>query len=1013
MDSRARSMLSTTQDELAPNSMKALGENKLRAFEQGTITINTRTNLSRKEREDLRAKIEASETEEALKEFVAAFEEPKNKINKTFIKGGVFNPGSHEETPSDRGKTYRASTTSNRKDDSIHNKDNLQQQIAKSNAAALAAAAAVSAASENKPKLKTEREKRKSNLESFKEELKRIQEERDRRHMQKQREKEGKSTRFQAPPSTSLHSDLALDSDSLHHESRHSSDDPNTTNLFINTIPRSMNETSIMELFGRYGPLASVKIMYPRSDEEKSRGTNCGFVAYMSRKDAERAMHELNGTQLDSISVRMSWGRPVHIPPQPVYIPPTMRELIMPPPPSGLPFNAQPNTKYRSSKLQDILSRENELSKLLEHATIRVIIPHDRALLCLIHRMIEFVIREGPLFEAMIMRREMNNPQFRFLFDNQSPAHTYYRWKLYSILQGDSVTSWRTEAFRLFKMGSLWLPPQPQQFTSGMPDEVFEKVKRETETETNIKAEVNVPVINQSNTSNKRGRLSHRQRDHFEDLLRQLTPERIKIGDAMIWAIDHAEAADEIIDCITESLSILQTPTHKKISRLYLISDILHNCSVKVTNASHYRRGFEVRLPDIFQHIHQAWSAIDGRLRAEQFKQKVMSSFRAWESWAIYPSDFLIKLQNIFLGLVRSKTTTENEMKKPTFDDDIDGKPINLESSDNRPLALVADYDDEEDIDGKPMSIQSSSIDDDIDGRPLNTIRESRPRFQEEIEEIPSSSSTAKPGFVPTKWESVDPTQTTTQGKIIAVTVSKWDFDQESTIKGNESLYEDLAETSRTSSDNNNNTNNDEYIRNSSSSSTHNVDNTIAPDSLSTSDTSEERRQKLRDIEIQVLKYTDELESGRLERAYGLSLAEEIEIYRQNLLKKLDVDEKSTTVTSPDSSKSTNRTSISNKQQYESSASSSSSSRNNSSRYSQQRSIDEKNQETSSRRDDSSSRHRLASTRSNSSNSNQSESARSSTSRTTTDHHHHHQHKRKRDERSPSPSSRHSRSSRR
>lgn len=25
----------------------------------------------------------------------------------------------------------------------------------------------------------------------------------------------------------------------------------------------------------------------------------------------------------------------------------------MPPPPSGLPFNAQPNTKYRPSKLQD------------------------------------------------------------------------------------------------------------------------------------------------------------------------------------------------------------------------------------------------------------------------------------------------------------------------------------------------------------------------------------------------------------------------------------------------------------------------------------------------------------------------------------------------------------------------------------------------------------------------------------------------------------------------------------
>jgi hypothetical protein len=36
----------------------------------------------------------------------------------------------------------------------------------------------------------------------------------------------------------------------------------------------------------------------------------------------------------------------------------------------------------------------------------------------------------------------------------------------------------------------------------------------------------------------------------------------------MLWAIDHAEAADEIIDCITESLSILQTATHKKVNYL-------------------------------------------------------------------------------------------------------------------------------------------------------------------------------------------------------------------------------------------------------------------------------------------------------------------------------------------------------------------------------------------------------------------------------------------------------------
>ncbi|CAF1312333.1 unnamed protein product [Adineta ricciae] len=988
-----------SNEGLAPNSMKVLGESKLRAFEQGSVAVNSRPTLSRKERDELRAKAEANETAEVLKEFVAAFEEPV-KANKTFVKGGVFNPGSHEETPSDRGKTYRLSTTSHKKDDSSSSKDSLQEKLAKSNAAALAAAAALSAAgADSKPKLKSEREKRKSNLETFKEELKRMQEERERRHGQKQRDKDVKSTRFPPPSSSSQHSDVISDSDTSHHDSRHASEDPNTTNIFISSIPRSMNEASIMELFGRYGPLASVKIMYPRSDEEKSRGNNCGFVAYMSRKDAERAMHELNSTQLDSATIRMNWGRSVHIPPQPIYIPPTLRELIMPPPPSGMPFNAQPDTKYRSVKVQDM--REKDFTKLLEHATVRVIIPHDRALLCLIHRMIEFVIREGPTFEAMIMRREINNPQFRFLFDNQCPAHTYYRWKLFSILQGDSITSWRTDTFRLFKGGSLWLPPQPQQFTAGMPDELFEKVKKETENETSIKTDSHASVtshtsnnnnnVNHSNShSNKRGRLSQRQRDHLEDLLQTLTPERAKIGDAMLWAIDHAEAADEIIDCITESLSILQTEPFRKISRLYLISDILHNCGVKVSNASYYRRGFEVRLPDIFQYIHDGWAAIDGRLRAEQFKQKVMNSFRAWESWAIYPSDFLIKLQNVFLGLVRPKPTAENEEKKSKTDDDIDGKPINLDSVDGRPLALVADYDDEEDIDGKPISAPSSTMDSDVDGRPLSASQEVRPRFQEKKV---TPSTQIKPRFVPTKWESVDPNEVAAQ----AVIISKWDFDQESASKGVESLYEDLNETSRTSTENSNSYN-DEKIRNNSSTSTYSNENTIASDALSTSDISEERRQKLRDIEIQVLKYSDELESGRRHRTtHGLSLAQEVQMYRQKLLEKIDDDR---TSTSPDSSRTTNRSSTSHKNEY------------NSSRYSQQRSIDEKNQDTSSRRDDPSSKHRSTSQRSNSSNSNQSDSTRSSTSRTSSDHYHY-QHKRKRDDRSPSPTSRYSRSNRR
>lgn len=50
--------------------------------------------------------------------------------------------------------------------------------------------------------------------------------------------------------------------------------------------------------FGKYGPLASVKIMWPRTDEERTRVSNRGFVAFMTRKDAERAMAALDGTGL-------------------------------------------------------------------------------------------------------------------------------------------------------------------------------------------------------------------------------------------------------------------------------------------------------------------------------------------------------------------------------------------------------------------------------------------------------------------------------------------------------------------------------------------------------------------------------------------------------------------------------------------------------------------------------------------------------------------------------------------
>lgn len=118
--------------------------------------------------------------------------------------------------------------------------------------------------------------------------------------------------------------------------------DPNTTNIYLGNLNPKITEQQLMEIFGRYGPLASIKIMWPRSEEEKSRGRNCGFVAYMSRLDAERALRCLNGRDVMGYEMKLGWGKSVSILTYPIYIPPTLLEYTLPPPPSGLPFNAQP-----------------------------------------------------------------------------------------------------------------------------------------------------------------------------------------------------------------------------------------------------------------------------------------------------------------------------------------------------------------------------------------------------------------------------------------------------------------------------------------------------------------------------------------------------------------------------------------------------------------------------------------------------------------------------------------------
>lgn len=54
-----------------------------------------------------------------------------------------------------------------------------------------------------------------------------------------------------------------------------------------------------------------------------------------------------SGKEIQGFEMKLGWGKAVPIPAHPIYIPPALAELTQPPPPSGLPFNAQVSKKRR------------------------------------------------------------------------------------------------------------------------------------------------------------------------------------------------------------------------------------------------------------------------------------------------------------------------------------------------------------------------------------------------------------------------------------------------------------------------------------------------------------------------------------------------------------------------------------------------------------------------------------------------------------------------------------------
>eukprot|EP00033_Pygsuia_biforma_P000975 GCRY01001117.1.p1 GENE.GCRY01001117.1~~GCRY01001117.1.p1 ORF type:complete len:682 (+),score=169.84 GCRY01001117.1:272-2317(+) len=439
--------------------------------------------------------------------------------------------------------------------------------------------------------------------------------------------------------------------------------DPETTNIYLGNLSPQVSEELLLKDFGLYGPIASVKIMWPRSEEEKARQRNCGFVSFMEREHAEQAIKYLDDFDMlgDGYPIKVGWGKRIQKPSAPIFVHPEWQET------QGIPAGAD---------------------------QIFVKFPSDIAHSDLIDETASLVAANGKEFEFYIAQRERYNKHFQFIFASNTDEFNFYHWRLFSLTRGESLTQWNAEPLQMVPQGPFWVPPIVPEWLQlridkGKPKEETTKGnKHDADREREHKRKRRKKVLPEEELAK------------FEDMLRDITLERGTVLAVMAFALDNAEYADDIAEIVMEALTLTETPLAKKLARLYALSDILYNTSAMVKNSSAYRGAFQERLEPIMQSFKTKYESIDSRLTAEALLERVLSLVRLWERWAIFPERFTKSLRAIFAD--RRK------------DEAIDGQPLPATNPPSRPgpgFAPVANTaasantltslgSDDEDIDG-------------------------------------------------------------------------------------------------------------------------------------------------------------------------------------------------------------------------------------------------------------------------------------------------------------------------
>lgn len=627
-----------------PGALKTISQGKLATFAVGQQK-KSRFQRAKEEKEE-RKKKEAEEAAEVYESFVASFEAEGSK---TFVRGEGVNDkhAGTSENVNAIGKTYQMNPTK---------RSRMQEEGASSHFSMDASSRPFPSSHPSSQSASTA--KKMTNMAQMLEEM-------------KERDMERTSSKHESGRARSSSRDFTVEDPFQEDMPRDfggsfPTGDPHTTNLYVGNLSPTTSEDMLCETFGQFGPINSCKIMWPRSEEERSRGRNCGFVSFVRRADAEDALAELNDYILEGHRLTVGWGKAVKILPTPRYVHPSS-------PPAERIVDKKRPREWDSSEAPHADEKKCD-------DKIVVALPQCPEQRRIIDTVAQFVAEEGDAFEQALLQRESSNPQFSFLLpenNRQCPSalRTYYRWRVVAYLNGDGHEQWRESPFQLMQNGPLWFPPKSAR-SNGYGDassssnrqsigdtrdpssrvrsrsrsrsrERPEPVRQRKDPERSKYAGMTGAQIERAKAKDHtRSRLSQRKFDHFQQLLDSLTLQRESIKDAMGFALDHTESAEDVVHILIQSILSKQASPPLKIARLYLLSDILHNSGAAVKNASLFRSHIQASLPTLFDQLND-WKRghLKGRMSLSQFEDRVLRVLAIWADWTIFPATYLVGLE--------------------------------------------------------------------------------------------------------------------------------------------------------------------------------------------------------------------------------------------------------------------------------------------------------------------------------------------------------------------------------